>query len=298
MIDISNIQRFATHDGPGIRTTIFFKGCSLHCPWCANPETWSRFPVLMHDTKKCIRCLNCQYHCRHRAICFDPDFIWNPNLCTYCNLCVENCLNEALEFSGKKMEIEEILHIVMKDKDYYDNSSGGITISGGEPFIQYEELLALLRSLKEKELHVAIETTGNYPIEYLKNALEYVDLWLYDLKHIDKAKLEIVTGGNYDRIMDNLIYLMNEIPEQIIVRTPVIPGFNDSRDDLNKMIQFAASYSIREMNLLPYHSLGKSKWKKMHKKYAYENLRMMDKSELKEYIETGQKYGIKIKLGG
>lgn len=298
MINVSNIERFATHDGPGIRTTIFLKGCSLHCPWCANPETWVEYPVLMHDTKKCVRCFACQKNCPNMAIHFDPEFKWNPQTCQHCNTCVENCPLEALEFSGKSMEIEEIVKIVLKDIDYYKNSQGGVTISGGEAFVQFDALMELLKTLKKHDLHVAIETTGNYSNERIKRALSHIDLWLIDFKHIDKEMLQKVTGGDYDQIMENITYLMNTCPDQVIIRTPVIPKFNADQKTLCAMIEYVSKYPVKEMDLLPYHSLGKSKWDKMHKKYMYSDLKMMDKSELLDYVEIGKKHGLKIKLGG
>lgn len=171
MINVFNIEKFATHDGPGIRTTIFLKGCNLHCPWCANPESWSIKPTLMYDLRKCIKCKKCVNVCKQKAISFDKKFLYDRLKCIYCKKCSESCLTQALTFAGKELSINTIVDEVMKDKDYFDNSNGGITISGGEPFVQFIAMMKLIKELKKQDLHIAIETTGNYSLEYLKQAL-------------------------------------------------------------------------------------------------------------------------------
>lgn len=298
MINVSNIEKFATHDGPGIRTTVFLKGCPLHCPWCANPETWTTKPVLMHDTRKCVGCQACQKACVNQAITFDPTFKWNPNTCQNCSACVSSCLHSALEFNGTSMEIDEIVSEVLKDRDYYEMSGGGVTISGGEPFVQFDQFLKLIKEFKKQGLHVAVETTGNYPLDYLMQAEPFIDLFLMDIKHIDADKLFHVTGANLDKIINNLDYLSNHCPKKVIIRTPIIPEFNYDPDTLTKILSLAKDKGIDEVNLLPYHSLGKSKWDKMHKDYAYSNLKMMDKKVLMEYTDIGKSMNLKVKIGG
>ena len=296
MIKVSNIERFATHDGPGIRTTVFLKGCPLHCPWCANPETWSLEPVLMHDEKKCVRCHSCQAVCPEGAIEFEPAFRLDSKKCTVRGQCVEVCIPEALSVNGKDMTAEEIISEISKDDDYYRNSNGGVTLSGGEPLFQYERVLDLLKKLKEKGYHTALETTGMYSSEKLKQAEKHVDLFLFDFKHVDAGKLKEVTGGDFEVITGNLEYLLKTCPEKVIVRTPVIPDFND--DVIRKIIRWAAERNAPEINLLPYHSLGKNKWNDLGRIYSYEKYPMMDKSELSEYAAFGESLGIKVRIGG
>ena len=156
MINVFNIEKFATHDGPGIRTTIFLKGCNLHCPWCANPESWSLKPTLMYDLRKCIKCKKCVNACKQKAISFDKKFLYDRLKCIYCKKCSESCLTQALTFAGKELSINTIVDEVMKDKDYFDNSNGGITISGGEPFVQFEAMMKLIKALKKQNLHIAM----------------------------------------------------------------------------------------------------------------------------------------------
>ena len=296
MIKVSNIERFATHDGPGIRTTIFLKGCPLHCPWCDNPETWTLDTILMHDEKKCVRCHCCQKVCEKRAIDFDPDFKINRNLCDGCQKCMDVCIPEAISFSGKEMTIDEILEEISKDDAYYKNSNGGITLSGGEPLFQFEEVFKLIQILKEKGYHIAIETTGMYNLNVLKKVEPYIDLFLHDIKHLNKEKLESITGASKEIIFNNLDYLSKTCKEKVIIRTPVIPGFNE--EIVKDIILYAKEKGFKEVNLLPYHSLGKNKWHNLKKDYMYENEKMMDKSHLSSYTELGKELNICVKIGG
>ena len=294
MIRVSNIEKFATHDGPGIRTTVFLKGCPLRCPWCANPETWKLEPVLMHDERKCVQCQTCMQVCDKQAITFP--FSWNIEKCSYCKKCEEYCLEEAISFSGKDMEIEDVVKEVLKDKDYFEASNGGVTISGGEPFMQFNAFLKLIQALKNEGLHVAVETTGNYRLESLKKALPYIDLFLMDLKHVDKEKLQRVTNGNLDWIENNFKYLAKNNPKKVIVRMPVIPRFNE--DVVNQVIEFAAKLHLPEVNLLPFHTMGKIKWNQLNQDFAYDQDSMMDRSVLLPYVEFGNQLGVKVKIGG
>lgn len=294
MIRISNIEKFATHDGPGIRTTVFLKGCFLHCPWCANPETWKSEPVLMHDAKKCVECKTCMHVCERGAISFP--FQWDMDKCIYCKKCENYCLQDAISFAGKDMEINEVIKEVLKDKDYFDQSNGGITISGGEPFMQLDAFLELIKQCKNNGLHVAVETTGNYCLDTLKEALPYIDLFLMDLKHLDAQKLKDITGGNLDLILNNFMYLAQHCPNKVIVRMPVIPRFND--DICEDVIRFCANLKLSEVNLLPFHTMGKSKWNQLNKEFMYDKDKMMDRNDLTPYIDVGKQLGVYVKIGG
>lgn len=294
MIRISNIEKFATHDGPGIRTTVFLKGCFLHCPWCANPETWKSEPVLMHDAKKCVECKTCMHVCERGAISFPIQ--WDMDKCIYCKKCENYCLQDAISFAGKDMEINEVIKEVLKDKDYFDQSNGGITISGGEPFMQLDAFLELIKQCKNNGLHVAVETTGNYCLDTLKEALPYIDLFLMDLKHLDAQKLKDITGGNLDLILNNFKYLAQHCPNKVIVRMPVIPRFND--DICEDVIRFCANLKLSEVNLLPFHTMGKSKWNQLNKEFMYDKDKMMDRNDLTPYIDVGKQLGVYVKIGG
>ena len=282
MISVSNIERFATHDGPGIRTTVFLKGCYLHCPWCANPETWFLKPVLMHKKQLCVGCRQCEKACPVKAISFQKDWRVDKTRCQGCGLCAACCLPGALSISGEVMSEEQVIREVMKDLDYYRESNGGVTFSGGEPLYQKEGLKRLLSLARGNGLHTILETTGNYPLEDLREIEQYVDLFLFDLKHVDEGKLAEVTGGDLKKIMACFGWLSEKRPQDVIVRIPVIPGFND--DALTELIDYARSRNVREINLLPFHNLGKNKWQQLYLPYQYENEKSMSRESLQKYI--------------
>ena len=298
MINVSNIERFATHDGPGIRTTIFLKGCPLHCPWCANPETWYTEPVIMHHQNKCVGCKRCAQACKQKAISFIPDFHLDYDLCNSCSRCSEVCLNDALSLSGKSMSIEEIMETVRKDNDYYRNSGGGITISGGEPFMQSDVTIELLKALKEEGYHTSVETAGNYSCRLLQKAIEYVDLFLFDFKHTDEEIFRNTVGGDLKTVMNNLEYLSRICPDKVIIRVPVIYGFNYDEDTITRIIQKAADFNFKEVDLLPFHNLGRNKWEALQKKWAYGQQKMMSKEQLQQFVGRLKLPEIRIKIGG
>jgi len=298
MINVFQIEKFATHDGPGIRTTVFLKGCPLHCPWCANPESWSLKPTLMYHQRKCVQCRNCAMTCPQQAIRFDEKFIYDSSKCIQCGQCVKGCFQQAIRFAGKSQSIESIVKEVMKDKDYYDNSAGGVTISGGEPFLQFDSMLQLIKELKTYSLHIAVETTGHYPLHHLKKALPYIDLFLFDVKHLNHQKLKETIGANAKLIFRNLEYLADICPDKVIIRVPVIPQFNDSCEVIEGIIDYAHQLGIKEVDLLPYHTLGKNKWEQMQKEYSLKDFQMMDKKLLEKYKQYGINQNIYVKIGG
>ena len=284
MISLSNIERFATKDGPGIRTTVFLKGCPLHCPWCANPETWSIQPVVMHKENLCVKCHTCEMVCPEKAVSFKSgSFHIDRTLCNTCGTCVNECLPGALSINGKQMSVQEILKEVLKDQDYYEESGGGVTFSGGEPLVQNDEIIGLLKAAKEAGLHVAVETTGVYDLEHLKQAEPYIDLFLFDVKHVNAEVLKEITGAPFDTVKENFEYLCTKRGRDVIARVPVIPGFNSSH--LDEIIHFIKTYPVRAINLLPYHNLGKTKWHQLQKNYSFEDEAAMSAKALEAYAD-------------
>ncbi len=298
MINITNIERFALHDGPGIRTTVFLKGCPMYCPWCANPETQDTLPTLFYDEKKCCHCHQCESNCESKAIHFDKQdqFHYDLSKCTHCDKCVQHCPQQALTFMGKQCTIEEVLEEVMKDKTYYDVSDGGITISGGEPLVQKEALLQLLKESKQRGLHTAMETALSYSLETLQEVEAYVDMFLCDLKHIDDTKVANICGGNNTLIKANLAYLLKH-HKQVEVRIPVIPHFNYEEETIKAMLVYLKKINAKSVALLPYHTLGKNKYDKMNQTYTQEG-KMLDKKELLDLLAFGQEMGLQMKIGG
>ncbi len=297
MIKVTNIERFATHDGPGIRTTVFLKGCPLHCPWCANPETQNLHPDLLYTKSKCTGCRTCENLCPSRAIAINQTgtFQYNKNLCTFCNTCTENCLSEALEFQGRDMSLEDIMEEVIKDRHYYEASGGGITISGGEPFVQTDGLIQILKELKAQGLNTAVETTGSYPLKRLQKAEPYIDHFLYDFKHLDDTILKAVTGGSGSQIKQNLQYLLAREPEKVNIRIPIIPGFNYDPELIKKTLKYLKSLGVKKIELLPYHTLGKAKYEKMGKTYLSGN-EMLSETDLKEFHQYALQLGLNSHL--
>ena len=284
MINVSNIERFAIKDGPGIRTAVFLKGCPLHCPWCANPETWTIEPLVMHKENVCVSCRECEKVCPMHAVSFESGhYAIDRSKCTACGTCAENCLAGALSVNGKAMNEEEILKEVLKDRDYYEESHGGVTFSGGEPLFQ-KDALSLLRKAKESGLHVAVETTGMYSPEHLQEAAAYIDLFLFDIKHIDAKKLKEVTGADFEVIGRNFEWLCENRGRDVIVRIPVIPGFN--QDDLDAILSFVKSRPVRAVNLLPFHNFGKTKWHQLHRAYRYEEETALSAKDLEPYRDA------------
>ena len=257
---IFNIQRFAIHDGPGIRTTVFLKGCPLKCFWCHNPESLQREPEIFFQSDKCIGCgwcFNaCPQHC-HRLE--NGKHLFYRESCIRCGRCAEKCYAGAIEVIGRTMTVTEVLAEVMRDKLFYDNSGGGMTLSGGEPMQQFEFTRALLKAAKSAGIHNCLDTCGFAPFDNYSQILKDVDILLYDLKSTDSDKHRALTGVPLTSILDNL-YRLDETGARIILRCPLIPGFNDDDKHLKKIAVTANKLRhVQEINLLPYHPLGRDK---------------------------------------
>lgn len=243
-----DIVRNSFVDGPGIRTTVFFKGCNLHCAWCHNPESQSRKPQMLFYAEKCNDCGKC------RAVC--P----TPNNCTLCGKCTFYCPADARKICGKEYTPEEVLEEVVKDKPFYKNSGGGVTFSGGECMLQIDALEALLKLCKEAGIHTAVDTAGDVPFKYFERILPYTDLFLYDIKSMDDATHRKYTGASNKRILDNLRQLLKH-GCKLWIRIPVIPGVNDTGKEMEKIRDFLANFPTPErIELLPYHALGEHKY--------------------------------------
>jgi len=298
-IHVMEIERFAIHDGPGIRTTVFLQGCPLRCPWCSNPESQEIKKQLMHFSRKCIGCGKCKEVCDQFAVDFRGDKpIFDRNKCTGCGICVENCLSNALAISGEEMTAEQIMQLILQDKDYYEKSNGGVTFSGGEPFVQYDNLLELLRLCKQNGIHTAVETTGDVSPEKFKEAVKLIDLFLFDLKHMDEKKLSDVTGGNYKFIFDNLNYLASHCPEKVTLRMPVIPTFNYDDVSINYVFEIALENKFIGVDLMPYHTLGSDKYERLGRSCSFPIEKMLKKEDLQKHKERGEKLGIRVSIGG
>lgn len=283
---IFNLQRFSTNDGPGIRTTVFLKGCPLNCLWCHNPESKTVRPEVMFNDSRCVGCGNCVQVCPHKGHTFtEQGHQINRKDCTGCGTCVRECPG-ALELMGKQMTAEQVLREVLKDRPFYEQSGGGLTVSGGEPFAQPHFLLELLKEAKEEGLHVCVETCGYTKKEHLLEAVPYVDLFLYDWKESDPQRHRAYTGVDNDRILENL-QALNEIGAHIILRCPIIPGYNDRSDHFTKIAALAEQFTaITRIDIEPYHPLGREKSRQLGKEYPLQELGFPEEIQIQSWIDA------------
>jgi pyruvate formate lyase activating enzyme len=261
---VFDIKKFSIHDGPGIRTTIFLKGCPLSCWWCHNPEGQALEPELILRPERCIGCGACLDVCERAALILEGDVIVTQReRCTACGACVEVCYAEARELVGRPMTVGQVMEEIERDVVFYDQAGGGVTFSGGEPLAQPAFLRALLRACKAQGLHTALDTCGYAPWEVLDDIREDVDLFLYDLKLMDDARHWRFTGVSSKPILENLQHL-SRCGHRIVLRVPIIPGVNDDEENLRQMGGFAADLpSLERIDLLPYHRIGRDKYQRL-----------------------------------
>jgi len=265
---VFDIQRYSIQDGPGIRTTVFLKGCPLRCLWCDNPESQNPFPELLYFKSLCIKCHHCVASCPNGAITTNSngELQIDRGLCRACGSCVSACLREARAISGKLMTVEEVLQIIEKDSLFYRNSCGGATFSGGEPTYQPRFLLEALKSCQEHGFHTAVETCSYVEWEVFEGILEYVDLVLADIKHMDPVRHKQLTGVDNQLILQNIRRIVQKrVP--LVLRMPLIPGINDSEENVNASGRFAVDSGIARVDILPYHRFGLKKYEAIGKMY-------------------------------
>ena len=295
---IFNIQGFSIHDGPGIRTTVFLKGCPLSCPWCANPESRPQNPQIVHVPANCVYCGSCAAACPKSCIEVDvKTFCRDENICNHCLACVSACPTHALNVEGKWYTVSEVIQLVEKDRAFYEKSGGGVTLSGGEPLLQEEFVLELLKELKAQNYHVNIETTGYASTEYLTKLLPYLDLVYMDLKHPDNKIHQQKVGVSNHIVLENMAMLLeNNIP--LVVRIPMIPRFNNSLTTAKKYGRLLSKIGAKDVHLLPFHQMGAGKWSSMGLDYEYEQDQSMSVAELIEVADTIREYGLQVQIGG
>lgn len=284
---VFNIQKFSVNDGPGIRTTVFMKGCPLRCVWCHNPESKHAMPEIMYNRGKCIGCRACEKVCPKGCHIFtETEHIFKREDCIGCGECAKVCYTDSLSLAGEMKTVDEVIAEVMKDKVFYDNSGGGMTLSGGEPMMQAEFTYELLKSAKEKGLHTCIETCGFAKKEAFEKIAPYVDIFLFDYKITDSDTHKKYTGVSNEQILANL-RMLDEMGCKTVLRCPIIPDINDNEEHLSGIAEVANSLkNILEINIEPYHPLGKDKATMLGKEYPLSHLSFPSEESVKSWIDT------------
>ena len=290
---VFNIQKFSIHDGPGIRTTVFLKGCPLRCKWCANPESQLSQVQVLYDKEKCAHCGTCVHVCPNEAIAMDKDNYVrvDQSKCVGCLQCVKNCPAKALSYEGETKDAEEVVKVCLQDIDFYEESGGGVTISGGEGMVQPDFVKALLAKLKGHKIHTAIETTGYIKEEIFRELAPMFDLLLFDVKHYDSNKHYEGTHVHNEPIVENLAWAISQGIE-VLPRIPVIPDFNDSLDDAKGIAALLNQVGAKKVQLLPFHQFGENKYHLLGKTYAYEDVKALHPEDLTDYQQIFLDEGI------
>lgn len=295
---VFDIRRFSIHDGPGIRTAVFFQGCPLSCAWCHNPEGIAPRPALVYRESRCLRCGACVPACPQGAIALQEGAVYTDReRCLRCGACAEVCYAGARELAGRTMTVAAVLAELERDTVFYDESGGGVTFSGGEPLLQAEFLLELARACRTRGLHTALDTCGFAPWEVLDRVRESIQLYLYDVKLVDEGRHRRCTGVSNAPILENLRRLAG-LGQRIILRLPLIPGVNDDAENVRATGALAAELGIAEVDVLPYHRAGEDKYGRLGAEYALPAARPPGGDEVEAVVGVLSAFGLHIGVGG
>jgi pyruvate formate lyase activating enzyme len=295
---VYNIQRFSLNDGPGIRTVVFLKGCPLSCTWCHNPESRSPSPELLHFDTRCIRCRTCVAACPTGCLRVDADG-WriDRSRCDLCGRCADACPTDALVLEGRPRADEELLAFLLRDLPFYRESGGGVTFSGGEPLLQADELARFLPKLRAQDVHVAVETAGCVGERAFDPVIPEVDLFLFDIKHMDPIAHRRATGSDNGAILSNLARLARS-GKAVVARVPVIPGFNDSTEALGRIADHVSGLGLPRIDLLPFHSLGSSKYEAMGLHDDMKDIPAPDPDRMEAFRRSMERPGLSVRIEG
>ena len=296
---IFDIKRYAIHDGPGIRTTVFFKGCPFTCAWCHNPESKASDAQILYTRKRCIGCVKCVEACPQEALTLTIDGIrTEAELCRACGVCAGACPAEARQLAGRRESVADLMTVIEKDVLFFDESGGGATFSGGEPLVQSDFLLALLTACGARGIHRAVDTTGLVDPSVLMAVAEHTDLFLFDLKIMDPEKHRIHTGVSNEQIVENL-RLLAERKIPIVIRLPLIPGINDDPDNLEQTARFVASLNgVQQIDILPYHRAAAGKYVKLNEPDPAGSISVPNNDQLQAAVKLLENLGLQVNIGG
>jgi len=294
---VFDIQRFSLHDGHGIRTLVFMKGCPLTCAWCSNPESQKAGPEIMFYREKCLSCGACLEACPNGEL-LKAAFPRTPEACLGCGRCVEVCFAEARHLVGRRVSVEEVLAVIRSDRVFYEQSGGGVTVGGGEPTLQAGFVADLLAGCRRDGLHTAMETCGYSPWKNLERVLRHVNQLLFDIKHLDPARHRELTGVDNARILENARRASRRVRE-MVVRLPLIPGCNNDEANLQALGRFVKEElsGVSRVDILPYHSTGESKSARLFRGYSLAGLHTQSKSEVLQAEKILRSYGLEVHAG-
>ena len=291
---VFNIQRFCTHDGPGIRTTVFLKGCPLHCPWCHNPEGISRNPEIVLDRRKCIGCRACLENCTRggHEVGADGEHLYHEEVCVRCGSCADGCYAGAIEMIGQDTSAGEVMDVVRKDKPFYDSSGGGLTLSGGEPLYQPDFAEAILQLARHEAIATAVETSCATSWKIIQRLHSLVDLWMCDVKHMDSARHRQLTGSDNHAVLDN-IRRLGAAGNGLLIRFPLVPSLNDEVSALYSLGAFVASVRPSAgLEVIPFQRLGQGKYERTRRDYALGDLASAEDDEVQRAMRILREAGV------
>jgi pyruvate formate lyase activating enzyme len=295
---VFRIARYAVHDGPGIRTTVFLKGCPLRCWWCHSPESQSPGPELIVRTERCLKCGTCLPACPHDAIEPEGDlFATDRDMCEACGTCVRACPSGAREMAGTEFTVDRLMAEIEKDVVFFDESGGGVTFSGGEPLMQPDFLDEMLRRCQAVRIHTAVDTCGLADSEALLRISPNTDLFLFDLKLIDEGRHREVTGASNQRILENL-RMLAALRGNIRIRFPLIPGINDHPENVRALGALVSSLGLTRVDVLPYHRAGIAKYVRLDSEYRLPDTQPPSSAEVADVVAMLEEHGLRVQVGG